>query len=74
MTRMKDTLAGLMIPERLPETWSGAAVEEVEEERATRLLQRAVKALGCSITEEVRGRERYLVARLLRCKTKISVG
>lgn len=74
ITRMKDALTELMSSERSSETWSGAAVEEMEEERATRLLQRAVKALGCSATEEVRGRERYLVARLLRRKTKISVG
>jgi hypothetical protein len=38
------------------------------------LLQRTVKALGYSATEEVRGQERHLVARLLRHKTKVSVG
>ncbi len=73
-TRMKDTLTGLMTTEQRPEIWSGGAVQEVEEQRATRLLQRAVKALGYSATEEVRGQERYLVARLLRRNTKVSVG
>jgi putative transposase len=73
-TRMKDTLSGLMTTERRPETWSGAAVEEVEEERAQRLLQRAVKALGYAGAAEVRGPQRYLVARLLRRRTKVPIG
>jgi REP-associated tyrosine transposase len=73
-TRMRDTVAELMTAERRPESWSGAAVAEVEEQRATRLLQRAVKALGYSAAAEVRGVERYLVARLLRCNTKVPVG
>jgi hypothetical protein len=38
------------------------------------LLQRAVKALGYSATNELQGPERYLVARLLRRKTKVPIG
>ena len=73
-TRMKDVLADLLTPERSSEIWNGAAVEEIEQDRAARLLQRALKALGHSAIKELRGRERYLVARLLRRRTKVSSG
>ena len=71
---MKDVLAALLTPERSSEIWNGAAVEEIEQDRATRLLRRALKALGHSAIKELRGRERYLVARLLRRRTKVSSG
>src|SRR5579862_2372627 len=72
--RMRDSLAQVMTCERHPETWNGTAIEEVEEQRAARLLQHAVTALGYSSTKVVRGPERYLVARWLRHRTKVSVG
>lgn len=72
--RMKDTLSDLMIPERRPETWNGTAIEEIEEDRARRLLHRALKEVGYPAADAVRGAQRYLIARLLRRKTKVSIG
>jgi putative transposase len=74
VAQMKDRLAAMADAERRPECWSGEAVEELEEERAQRLLRQAVQVLGYCGPREVRGKDRYLVARLLRQKSKVSVG
>ncbi|MGD0652169.1 MAG: transposase [Verrucomicrobiia bacterium] len=49
-----------------PDRWSGEAVEELEQHRATRLLGEALQVLGCGTGQQLRGAERFLVARFIR--------
>jgi len=50
------------------------AVEELEQQRAGRLLEEVVPVLGDRGRQQLRAAERLLGARFLRCRTKVSVG
>jgi REP element-mobilizing transposase RayT len=71
---MKARLAGMTQGSSRQDKWSGEAVEELEQHRAERLLGKAVQVLGYSGVRQLSGAERFLVARLIRSRTKVSVG
>ena len=56
------------------ESWAGEAVEEMEADRAMRVMAGAVEKLGYHEVGDLKGMDRYWVARLVRSQTKVSVG
>jgi REP element-mobilizing transposase RayT len=70
---MKQRLAALRPEQQRQETWSGAAVEELEQERAARVLVLGAAKLGYDDVRSVPGRQRYLLAKLARAETKVSL-
>jgi hypothetical protein len=70
---MKQRLAALHPEQQRQETWNGAAVEELEQERAARVLVLGAAKLGYDEVRSVPGRQRYLLAKLARAKTKVSL-
>jgi REP element-mobilizing transposase RayT len=69
---MKARLEEVMGEGVHPERWNSEAVEEMEEERAGRLLQRGFRVLSAG--KELTGLERYLLARWVRQHSRVSVG
>ena len=74
VVRMKAKLEEMTARPRAEESWAGIAVEEMEEDRATKLLKRGAQALGYGEGERVRGMDRFLLAGWARLKTKASLG
>ena len=70
---MKGMLAEMAEEPRDRESWAGAAVEEMEEDRALKLLEGGARVLGYGGLDEVGGMDRYLLGRLARERTKVRV-
>ncbi len=70
---MKERLMELAEKPRDRESWNDEAMEELEEIRAMKYLREGVKVLGYKKVEEVKGRDRYVLGRWVRQRTKVSV-
>jgi putative transposase len=70
---MKSRLAEIGRRPSRPDSWSGEAVEELEQHGAERLLAAAVQVLGYSNLGQMRGADRFLVAKFIRSRTKVPV-
>ncbi len=70
---MRDRLEELARKPRDRESWNDEAVEEMEEVRAMRWLKAGMKVLGYKKMEEVKGWDRYVLARWVRQQAKVSV-
>jgi len=70
---MKDRLGEMARHPRKKESWTGEAIEELEEDRAVRLLIQGCKIFGYKKTEDVQGYERYLLAKYIRSQSKVSI-
>ena len=73
VAEMKEKLEEAAERPRVADSWSGVAVEEMEEDRAERWLQAGARALGYAPGETVRGADRYLLGKLVRERTKVRV-
>jgi putative transposase len=72
--KMKEKLEDLKEEKvRGPECWSGEAMEEAEEERASRFLLKGLRKLGYKHLEEVQGLARYLLGWYVRENSKVRV-
>ena len=71
--QLKEKLAELSKKPRESDSWAGAAVEEMEMDRATRLLAAGSKALGYARDEPLRGHDRTMLALWVRtgCRVRI---
>ena len=70
---MKDKLHELSRKITDRESWNNEAVDELEQDRATRLLKTGAKSLGYSSGAQVTGIDRILISRWLRLHTKVPV-
>ncbi len=73
VNKMKQKLEEMLEKPRDAESWSGEAVEEMEEDRAQDILLKGLKKFGYKELNEVRGIDRYLLAKAVRAQTKVSV-
>ncbi len=71
--KMRDRLEELARKPRDRESWNDKAVEEMEEVRAMGWLKAGAEVLGYEKMEEVKGWDRYVLARWVRQRTKVSV-
>ena len=71
--QMKDLLEKVAQRPRQADSWAGEAVEEMEEERALRLLEKGAKDLGYPNSHQVKGADRYLLAKFVRYGTRVRV-
>lgn len=71
--RMRDKLEKIAEKPRDRESWNDEASEELEEVRALKWLKAGMKVLGYEDLSEVKGWDRYILARWVRQKTKVSV-
>jgi len=71
--QMKGKLEELREKPRDVESWNDVSVEEMEQERADGMMQKAVRCLGYGTVEKVKGWDRFLVARKVRQHSKVSV-
>jgi putative transposase len=69
---MKEKLAKLREKPLDRESWNDVAMEELEQDRAGRMIGKAMKCLGCR-GNEVTGWDRLLLARKVREHSKVSV-
>ena len=53
--------------------WAGVAVEEMEKDRAQRLLEQGAEILGYPRPGEVQGEDRYLLGKWIRHQTRVRV-
>jgi REP element-mobilizing transposase RayT len=74
LERMKDRLGNLLDRKPNNENWRGEPVEEAEEQRATRLLAKALRCWKLDHPHQVKGQERYLLAMWLRDHSGVSNG
>ena len=74
VARMKERLEELARKPRREESWAGEAVEEREEELAERVLWTGLRELGHRRLEEAGVWDRYLLAKLIHGRTRVSVG
>jgi len=74
IAKMKDLLEEMADEKpRQKDSWAGAAVEEMEERKALRLLEQGVQVLGYKSIGQIRGRDRYLLGKLIRNQTRVRV-
>ncbi len=73
VSRMKEKLEEIVQEPREPDSWAGAAVEEMEKDRAQRLLEQGAGVLGYPQPGEVRGEDRYLLGKWIRHQTRVRV-
>ena len=73
VAEMKQKLEELAARPRGAESWAGEAVEEMEEDRAVRLLEEGARALGYRAGQQVRGIDRHLLAAWARQRSQVPV-
>lgn len=73
ISRMKDLLEEMSEQPHERDSWAGSAVEEMEEDRAIRVLEKGMKLMGYNKVEEIRGQDRYLLAKLVRHQTRVRI-
>lgn len=71
--RLKGKLEELSKKPREPDSWAGPAVEEMELDRAVRLMLEGAAALGCVNPSRVRGHDRVLLARWVRSRCRVRI-
>jgi REP element-mobilizing transposase RayT len=71
--QMKEKLEDLAERPRGAESWAGEAVEEMEEDRAMRILEEGARVLGYRAGEKVGGVDRHILAAWARRRSKVSV-
>ena len=69
--QMKEKLAELSQKPRQRDSWAGEAVEEMEQDRAARALERGSKRLGYSPKDTLSVMDRYLLARWARHESRV---
>jgi putative transposase len=70
---MKDKLKEISRKPRETDSWAGEAVEEMEEDKAARLVQKGFRKLGYKESNEMKPMDRYLLARWIRTQTRVSL-
>ena len=70
---MKDKLKDLALKPREKDSWAGEAVEELEQDRASRLIEEGLKKIGYGKSEELKEVERYVFARWIRSETRVGI-
>jgi hypothetical protein len=71
--RMKEILKEMSEKPRERDSWAGEAVEELEKDRAEKLLKNGIRALGYHASDQVRGEDRYLLGKWVRHRTRVRV-
>lgn len=71
--RMKEKLEELSSKPRERDSWAGEAVEEMEQDRAARALERGAKRLGYSPTDRLSVMDRCLLARFARRESRVGI-
>lgn len=71
--KLKGKLEKLSSKPREPDSWAGPAVEEMELDRAVRLLAAGARALGYGSPDQVRGHDRALLAGAVRSRCRVRV-
>lgn len=74
VAQMKAKLEDLAESVREPESWAGVAMEEMEEQRAGRVIAEGKRRLGYAEGGVVGGEDRFLLAKLAREKAQVPVG
>ncbi len=73
LAKMKEKLEEMAEEPRGQESWAGEAVEEMEQDLATRILKEGAKRLGYSGLKSVQGLDRFILAKHVRSRTNVSV-
>ena len=71
--RTKEKLEEIAEESREVDRWAGIAVEEMEKDRAQRLLEQGAGILGYWQSGEIRGEDRYLLGKWIRRRTRVRV-
>jgi putative transposase len=71
--KMKSILKDMTEEERETDSWSGAAVEAMEADLATKLLMSGCQKMKITDASLLKGMEAYLIARWVRSQTKVGV-